>query len=294
MKCVFSLLEKTWLGTPIQFTWQKTSGNYLAVTGADHIVKIFDRHGQKRSEINLSGNCVAMDWDKDGDILAVIAEKSSCIYLWDANTNKTSQLDSGMRNLYLNVTGIKCLSFFGQNLEVSWLLELLKEICLFIIVRHLERFLSLVGKHTKRITCGCWNAENMLALGGEDKMITVSNQEGDTIRQSYNKNETCFINRMNFSVGFIHRDIVCSPLQTPVRSEPSDMQFCVMKTDDRASAAESMISVVVGKKTLFLFNLNEPDNPIDLEFQQHYGNIVCYSWYVQKLITERYLCIFPY
>ena len=42
-------------------------------------------------------NCVAMDWDKDGDILAVIAEKSNCIYLWDANTNKTSQLDSGLR-----------------------------------------------------------------------------------------------------------------------------------------------------------------------------------------------------
>nr|KAF6503462.1 WD repeat domain 19 [Molossus molossus] len=100
MKRVFSLLEKTWLGTPIQFTWQKTSGNYLAVTGADHTVKIFDRHGQKRSEINLSGNCVAMDWDKDGDILAVVAEKSSCIYLWDANTNKTSQLDSGIRKTH--------------------------------------------------------------------------------------------------------------------------------------------------------------------------------------------------
>ncbi|KAF4019848.1 hypothetical protein G4228_011396, partial [Cervus hanglu yarkandensis] len=41
----------------------------------------------------------------------------------------------------------------------------------------------------------------------------------------------------------------------------------------------TQISVVVGKKILFLFNLNEPDNPIDLEFQQHYGNIVCYSWY---------------
>ena len=38
-----------------------------------------------------------MDWDKDGDILAVIAEKSSAIHLWDANVNKTSQLDSGMR-----------------------------------------------------------------------------------------------------------------------------------------------------------------------------------------------------
>lgn len=45
------------------------------------------------------------------------------------------------------------------------------------------KIISFAGKHTKKITCGCWNAENMLALGGEDKMITVSNQEGDTIRQ---------------------------------------------------------------------------------------------------------------
>ncbi|KAF3825268.1 hypothetical protein GH733_005902 [Mirounga leonina] len=120
---------------------------------------------------------------------------------------------------------------------------------LLIYNRQTSRKIPVLGKHTKRITCGCWNAENLLALGGEDKMITVSNQEGDTIRQ------------------------------TPVRSEPSDMQFSMMKTDDRMSATESTISVVVGKKTLFLYNLNEPDSPIDLEFQQHYGNIVCYSWY---------------
>ncbi|XP_036708145.1 WD repeat-containing protein 19 [Balaenoptera musculus] len=240
MKRVFSLLEKTWLGTPIKFTWQKTSGNYLAVTGADHIVKIFDRHGQKRSEINLSGNCVAMDWDKDGDILAVIAEKSSCIYLWDANTNKTSQLDSGMRDQLSFLLWSKFGSFLAVGTVKGNLL---------IYNRQTSRKIPVLGKHTKRITCGCWNAENMLALGGEDKMITVSNQEGDTIRQ------------------------------TPVRSEPSDMQFSMMKTDDRTSTAESTISVVVGKKTLFLFNLNEPDSPIDLEFQQRYGNIVCYSWY---------------
>lgn len=47
----------------------------------------------------------------------------------------------------------------------------------------LYRFFSFSGKHTKKITCGCWSIENLLALGGEDKMITISNQEGDTIRQ---------------------------------------------------------------------------------------------------------------
>ncbi|XP_045406494.1 WD repeat-containing protein 19 isoform X3 [Lemur catta] len=79
-------------------------------------------------------------------------------------------------------------------------------------------------------------------------MITVSNQEGDTIRQ------------------------------IPVRSEPSNMQFSMMRTEDRSSAAESTISMVLGKRNFCLFNLYDPDKPTDLEFQQHYGNIVCYSW----------------
>lgn len=38
-----------------------------------------------------------MDWDNDGDILAVIAAKSVSIYLWDASVNKTSQIDSGLK-----------------------------------------------------------------------------------------------------------------------------------------------------------------------------------------------------
>ncbi|XP_053433508.1 WD repeat-containing protein 19 isoform X3 [Nycticebus coucang] len=119
---------------------------------------------------------------------------------------------------------------------------------LLIYNRQTSRKIPILGKHTKRITCGCWNTENLLALGGEDKMITVSNQEGDTIRQ------------------------------IPVKLEPSNLQFSMMRPDDRGSA-ENTISVVLGKKNLYLFNLNEPDNPVDLEFQPRYGNIVCYNWY---------------
>uniref|UniRef100_A0A8C9LFE3 Uncharacterized protein n=1 Tax=Pavo cristatus TaxID=9049 RepID=A0A8C9LFE3_PAVCR len=55
MKQVFSLLEKAWSGSSVQFAWQKTLGHFLAVTGGDHTVKIFDRHGQKRNEITLPG-----------------------------------------------------------------------------------------------------------------------------------------------------------------------------------------------------------------------------------------------
>ncbi|XP_067993676.1 WD repeat-containing protein 19 isoform X2 [Melanerpes formicivorus] len=240
MKQVFYLLEKAWSGSPVQFAWQKTLGNLLAVTGGDHAVKIFDRHGQRRNEINLPGNCVAMDWDKDGDTLAIITDKSSAIFLWDANTNKTSQVDSGMRDT---------LSFLLWSRVGTLLAVGTTKGNLLIYNRQTSRKIPVLGKHTKRITCGCWSTENLLALGGEDKMITISNQEGDTIRQ------------------------------TSVSSDPSDMQFSVMKTDERISTTESTVSVVVGKKTLFLFNLNDPDNPIDLKFQQPYGSIVTYRWY---------------
>lgn len=40
------------------------------------------------------------------------------------------------------------------------------------------------------------------------------------------------------------------------------------------------VSVIVGKRTLFLFNLQDPENPIGLAFQNRYGNIVSYQWYV--------------
>ncbi|XP_023685243.1 WD repeat-containing protein 19 isoform X1 [Paramormyrops kingsleyae] len=240
MKRVFTLSEKAWSGSCLQYKWQKALGNYLAVAGSDNSVKIFDRHGQKKNELNLPGRCLAMDWDKDGDMLAVIADKSSAIYLWDANVNKTSQLDSGMRDQMSFVLWSKVGPLLAAGTAKGNLL---------IYNQQTSRKIPVLGKHTKRIICGCWSSQNLLALGGEDKVLTISNHEGDTIRQ------------------------------TSVRSEPGDVQFSVMKTDERASPGESTVSVVVGKKTLFLFNLNDPDNPIELAFQQRYGTIIAYRWY---------------
>jgi WD40 repeat protein len=48
---------------------------------------------------------------------------------------------------------------------------------------------SILGKHVKKITCGSWNSENKLALGSEDKQVTISNSEGDTLHQTSLKHE---------------------------------------------------------------------------------------------------------
>jgi len=35
---------------------------------------------------------------------------------------------------------------------------------------------------------------------------------------------------------------------------------------------------VIGKRTLFLYNMNDAENPIELAFQAKYGNIMSYRW----------------
>jgi len=57
-------------------------------------------------------------WDSEGDVLSVVAEKSSVIFLWDANNWKLSQLDSGFRYRTLFSVSLESAtnSYFVTNL----------------------------------------------------------------------------------------------------------------------------------------------------------------------------------
>ena len=55
-------------------------------------------------------------------------------------------------------------------------------------------------------------------------------------------------------------------------------QFSEMKQDERTSG-ENTVSLIVGGRTLYLFNLFDPENPIELAFQTKYGDIVAYNWF---------------
>jgi WD repeat-containing protein 19 len=41
-----------------------------------------------------------------------------------------------------------------------------------------------MGKHTKKVISGDWNKEGLLVTGGEDKLLTVSNYNSDTVFES--------------------------------------------------------------------------------------------------------------
>lgn len=81
------------------FLWQSgPTTNYLASTGSDGTVAIFNRQGQLQERIILQGLCAGFAWDNDGDILAIITQNTSHITIWDANQRKKQLIDTGLRD----------------------------------------------------------------------------------------------------------------------------------------------------------------------------------------------------
>ena len=73
------------------------------------------------------------------------------------------------------------------------------------------RKIPILGKHSRKIVCGAWSLENLLALGSEDKSISISNADGDSLRQ------------------------------TNMRDVPSAIQFSEMKTDERSTMGQNTV-----------------------------------------------------
>lgn len=51
--------------------------------------------------------------------------------------------------------------------------------------RKTSRKIPCVAKHGKKITHGDWNYEGHLITCSEDKILTISNQQGDTVQESF-------------------------------------------------------------------------------------------------------------
>jgi WD repeat-containing protein 19 len=220
--------------------WQSgASTNYLATTGSDGTVAIFNRQGQLQERIILQGLCAGFNWDCDGDILAIITQNTSHITIWDANQKKKQLVDTGLRD------APSCL-LWSKKAQILAVATMRGNLALYN--HQTSKRIPIIGKHTKKIVGGAWSAENILALGSDDRTMTISNDDGDTLRT------------------------------VQLRDVPSDMHFAEMKTDERVPG-ENTISMIIGKRTLYLYHLPEPDNPTELGFQSRYGNLVQHLWF---------------
>lgn len=74
----------------------------------------------------------------------------------------------------------------------------------------MRRRIPILGKHKRRILDGAWSLEGLLALVGEDRILSISTSEGDTRKE------------------------------IPLQGDSSNVQFSEMKMDHRVGGENTV------------------------------------------------------
>jgi WD repeat-containing protein 19 len=214
-------------------------------------VQVTDRQGDIVDEISLSGSgpVLKLDWDKDGEILAILQEGESIVPLWSSSTRRVMSLDTNLRD-----PSFLAWSKSGPQLAIGTMKG-----NMLLYNKDKKQKIPIVGKHAKRITCGAWSAVgNRLVLGSDDKTLTISNSAGDTV---------------------IHTELKFTPLETKLSNSKGPGAGGKAVEDD-------VISANLGGKSLLLFNfLDENEDPVELSFASgssgvcKYGELLTHTWF---------------
>mmetsp|Transcript_45688 Transcript_45688/g.108618 ORF Transcript_45688/g.108618 Transcript_45688/m.108618 type:complete len:1374 (-) Transcript_45688:21-4142(-) len=242
MKKLFTL-GPHWHGQgSVIFAWQP-NGNFVASIGeGQRNIHLFDRQGAQVQEVTLKSTAkvVQLEWDKDGEILAILQQKEETVMLWRHSENKLDMVEMNSKDptwLSWSKTGPQLVIGTARG-------------NLIIYNKRTMKKQTIMGKHSKRITAGAWHSENVFATGSEDKTVCLSNEDGDALEGTD------------------------EPLR--LKNDPSMMQFSDVKGD--SDSREKVVSIVLGEVTLLLCNLKEPQKPTELAFQPKYGTIKAYAW----------------
>ncbi|ORX55502.1 hypothetical protein BCR36DRAFT_581508 [Piromyces finnis] len=245
MKQVFSV-DSNIIGVgKCKIKWQKRDGQFIAVNGKNNIVVIYNKNGDEVDKINLEGKCTGMDWSPDGELLAITDQVTGVITLWDANNKKIYiQLDTTWNDLSFCQWSKK-----GKRLAVGT-----KKGNLFIYDRKASKKVPILGKHTKSIICGCWQDDNIIACGSDDNTFSISDLKGTTL------------------------------FEKTLKGKPSLMKFATMVDQNNSENKNLVLSMVINHHYFYIHNMDNPENPLELVFQEEYGSIVSYEWYNENHI----------
>ncbi len=62
--------------------------------------------------------------------------------------------------------------------------------------------------------------------------------------------------------------------QVKVKSKPTKVKF----GSNAPNGRQNIVSVSMDRKTILLYNLDDPENALELAFQPRYGQIVTFHW----------------
>ena len=175
-KPVFNIGEDIIQNGDAIFSWQKAN-NFVAVSSTGGLVHILDRQGKKFKQLTLPDNrpVKEMEWDKEGEVIAVLQERVTYVTVWDINTLAFTQLEigSGDNPTFLRWSKVQPILAIGTEKGG-----------IVFYNKGTQRKIPTIGKHSMRVVAGDWSKDDLLVTTSDDKTLTISTFSGDTLPQN--------------------------------------------------------------------------------------------------------------
>lgn len=99
-KLLFHINNRQHGAGAVTIAWQ-AAGNYVATAGVNRQVHIYDRYGQVIDDVLITagGAILCMDWDSEGETLAIMQQSNSALIFWDVATRKSTTVETNMKDL---------------------------------------------------------------------------------------------------------------------------------------------------------------------------------------------------
>eukprot|EP00672_Neobodo_designis_P023740 CAMPEP_0174834780 /NCGR_PEP_ID=MMETSP1114-20130205/5042_1 /TAXON_ID=312471 /ORGANISM="Neobodo designis, Strain CCAP 1951/1" /LENGTH=1382 /DNA_ID=CAMNT_0016068709 /DNA_START=126 /DNA_END=4274 /DNA_ORIENTATION=- len=242
LRKLFTIDTKVNGAGPCMFAWNP-QGVLLAVAGANKRVGIYTRQGELKHTVNLPEKTAVIDmhWDHEGSTLAVVQAQTQSVVLFDMATHKVDTLNTAMKADVV-------LARWAHSLPILCVGNAKGGVLMYN--RETFKKTPIVGKHSKKILSMSWNRRNQVAMSSEDKTLSVSDEEGQTI-DSVN-----------------------------IKGDPLELKWADRKSDDRKQGSvDGTVSMTNGGKTLILFAPETKDSLVELAFNKKYGNLTNFEWF---------------
>ncbi|PNW73788.1 hypothetical protein CHLRE_13g572700v5 [Chlamydomonas reinhardtii] len=246
----------------VLFEWSP-KGNFLAAAGSKRKVNIFDRNGRLYDEVhfppaeypNPDGRACAaaqMQWDPAGEQLAILPAGNTHVFIWLAGNKEVQKIESEFKTQEFS-----CMAWSRNGMYLG--VATVKGNVMMYNARERKKT-PLVGKHTKKIVAAAWNKDNIMALAGQDKTVTLTDGvTGDTIKTFH------------------------------LKDVPMDLCVSDKKEDGYSRREENTYSLNINRKTLYIMQCTaEGDRPLELAFLDTYGPIMKHSWFGDGYILLGY------
>lgn len=199
-----------------------------------------------------------MEFDSEGDTLALIQEQSSIVTIINVYTKKPMKIEIEKNNNDKPT----CIRW-GKN-HTNLAIGTDRGLIYFFNKTN-GRITPITMNHSKAVATADWNDEGNLVSGDENKTISVTNRAGEPILQN-----------------------------AAIKADPKMIKWARQKTNDNKNAYTT-ISTVLLNKTILIYDIKRKANPIELALDSDYGNIVTYQWfgdgYIAIGFTKGYISI---